>query len=299
MSLYRDVAVVVLNTLLLAAALEGAALGYEHWRPTSAIEFDYAPYRMVKMTRAPWPLNRDGFRASEWSEYQNHFVVEFLGGSVCLGIGSNTGPSIPERLQATLWKAGLSDARVVNLCQGGATSGQELAIFAQYGLALKPQVVLSFDGANDILHPSPIGDDAAANLPYLDSAMRGHSLLSHMAFARVLARRLRRTKPAPVDEDEVERSYIGNLLAVRRLAGDSLHAVLLQPVTNVVAPRYTRARDALRASSLRLVDLTTIQAPFSDHVHFTGPEGYEQIFRELGRQGLIGELEARYRACSH
>ena len=52
------------------------------------------------------------------------------------------------------------------MCQGGATSAQELAILIEYGLPLHPQAVLSFDGANDVLHPRPIGDDDAANLPY-------------------------------------------------------------------------------------------------------------------------------------
>ncbi len=114
---------VFLNTLLLLLGSEGAARLAE-WvhPPASDLTFEYAPYRMLKMSQAPWRLNRDGFRARELETYRNSFLIEFLGGSVCLGVGTNPGPTVPERLEIALHRAGLARVEVLNLCQGGATS---------------------------------------------------------------------------------------------------------------------------------------------------------------------------------
>src|SRR5262249_49495385 len=140
---------VLASTLVLLAVGEGVSRLAEGLRPSSSeVAFEYAPYRMLKMAHAPWPLNRDGFRARELDTYRNSFLVEFLGGSVCLGVGTDAGATVAERLEQALVRAGLERAQVLNLCQGGATSAQELAIFLEYGLPLSPQVVLSFDGAN-------------------------------------------------------------------------------------------------------------------------------------------------------
>src|SRR6202040_3138098 len=123
-------ALILFQTLTLLTLAEGAARMAEWLRPRSDdLAFDYAPYRMLRMTRAPWPLNRDGFRARELETYRNTFLIEFLGGSVCLGVGTTPGQTLPERLQAALDARGLARAAVLNLCQGGATSAQELAIF--------------------------------------------------------------------------------------------------------------------------------------------------------------------------
>lgn len=232
------VIVQVLGWLLLA---EGAARLAEWLRPGAEdIAFDYAPYRMLRMVRAPWPLDREGFRARELETYRGSFLVEFLGGSVCLGVGTNAGRTVPERLEETLHAAGLARAAVLNLCQGGATTAQELAIFIEYGLPLEPAVVLSFDGANDLMHPRPIGEDDGPNLPYRNAEMRvqfngHHSWVAHLALTRVASRLLGRT-PAPgptgaVAADEILRSYLYTLSVTRSLAQSrgALYAVLFQP----------------------------------------------------------------------
>ena len=260
-----------LYTLLLLLALaEGAARLAEWVHPgRDQVSFEYAPYRMLKMARAPWPLDRDGFRARELASYRGSFLVEFLGGSVCLGVGTDTGPTVPERLEQALRREGLEHAQVLNLCQGGVSSAQELAIFLQYGLPLEPQVVLSFDGANDVMHPAPIGEDPAANLPYFDAGMRaridGQDGWSHLAAVRVLARLAARWRtPGPgsiaaVPEREILDSYFYTLSIDRTLAEarGAWYAVLLQPTLHYRKPwsaeeaamwRSRRPRDAAALS---------------------------------------------------
>ena len=275
---------IIVNTLVLLALAEGAARVAERVHPgTDEVTFAYSPYRMLKMTHAPWRLNRDGFRAGEVETYRDSFLVEFLGGSVCVGVGENPGETVPERLEEALHQAGLVRARVLNLCQGGAVSAQELAIFVEYGLPLHPQVVISFDGANDVLHPSPVGDDSEANLPYrnaqIEARVDGRDGFSHLALARVAARIAQRfresgpTQGVPVEERAVLDSYLYHLAAVRTLteADHGLYAVAFQPtlhylkpwsaeetamwgrrrsrdgeqLTNVIRGRYGRAREAL------------------------------------------------------
>jgi hypothetical protein len=245
---------IILNTLLLLALAEGAARVAEKLHPGGdQVAFTYSPYRMLKMQRAPWTLNRDGFRAQELDTYRDgFFLIEFVGGSVCLGVGEHPGAAVPERLELALHALGLPRARVLNLCQGGATSAQELAILIEYGLGLHPQAVLSFDGANDVLHPRPVGVDDAANLPYqnaqLEARVDGRDGLSHLAVARV-ALRLESRFRAPVPASQAPAagsvpitaildSYLYHLAQARTLteAQRGLYAVLLQPTLHLDKP---------------------------------------------------------------
>lgn len=263
---------IAINTLALAALAEGASRLVEWLRPPSHdLVFDYAPYRMLRMSKAPWPLNREGFRAQELDSYRGSFLVEFLGGSVCLGVGTNTGPALPERLEAALHAAGLERARVLNLCQGGAPSAQELAIFLEYGLPLAPQVVLSFNGANDLMHPRPIGDDDAPNLPYRHREMRAvfegrHTALAHLALSRLAGRAARRILPDhpgggdAVPPEAILNSYLYVTEVTRTLTESQggFYAVLLQPTLHYAKPwsqqeaamwRQRRPRDADQVSA--------------------------------------------------
>jgi hypothetical protein len=294
---------IVFNTLLLLALAEGAARMAEWVHPGSEdVAFVYSPYRMLKMSRAPWPLNRDGFRARELETYRDSFLVEFLGGSVCLGVGDHPGETVPERLEAALHEAGLVRAQVLNLCQGGAVSAQELAIFVEYGLPLHPQVVISFDGANDLLHPRPVGEDDGPNLPYrnaqIEARVDGLDALSHLALARVAARLAGRLQPearaqaGAVPESAILESYLTHLTAVRTLteADHGLYAAALQPtlhyakpwsaeetamwnsrragdgaqLTNVIRERYGHARETVAAwGASRGVTLFDLTPTFS------------------------------------
>jgi len=249
------IAFLLLAVLVLLGFAEGTAAVVERLHPQSVdIGFDYAPYRMLRMDRGPWPLNRDGFRARELETYRDGFLIEFLGGSACLGVGDHPGSTVAERLQYALDRRRLARAQVLNLCQGGATSAQELAIFIQYGLPLEPQVVLSFDGANDLLHPRPVGTDDAPNLPYRDREMRAgfdghHSLLSHLALFRMAGRIAKRrredpAKSAAVPPEAIIASYEYVLGITHGLAQSSgaYYAVLLQPTLHYRKPWSTEER---------------------------------------------------------
>jgi hypothetical protein len=242
---------VVLRSLVLLACAEAAARWVEYRADRGGLTFGYAPYRMLRMTRAPWPLNREGFRARELETYRGKFIIEFLGGSVCLGVGSNPGKTLPERLEEALHQRGLIEAAVVNLCQGGATTGQELAIYLQYGRPLNPEVVLSFDGANDLMHPRPIGGDDAPNLPYRNAELKARvegsdSVIEHLALVRVgtrvvarwLARPARTEGPSAVPIDAIIGSYLDTLGVTRTIAQSegALYAVLFQPTLHFAKP---------------------------------------------------------------
>lgn len=244
-----SVPLIVTNALLALALAEGAARLAERAHPGGdQVSFRYSPYRMLQMDRAPWPLDRDGFRAQELESYRGSFLIEFIGGSVCLGVGDDPGEPIPERIQEALRRAGLARAKVLNLCQGGAASAQELAILVEYGLRLNPDAVLSFDGANDVLHPRPIGEDDAANLPYknaqLETRVDGGDALSHLALARVafrLAGHFQAPAPArdePVAIGTILDSYLYHLGLARTLAQSqhAFYAVLLQPTLHLDKP---------------------------------------------------------------
>jgi hypothetical protein len=262
---------IALNTISLLALAEGAARLAEWAHPDAeGVAFAYSPYRMLKMTRAPWPLNRDGFRARELETYRDSFLVEFLGGSVCLGVGEDPGETIPERLEDALHQAGLARVQVLNLCQGGAASAGELAIFVEYGLPLHPAVVLSFDGANDLLHPRPVGDDDAPNLPYrnpqLEARVNGRDALSHVGLARVAARLAARIRtPArpsgePVPERAILDSYLYHLGAVRTLARaeHGFYAVVFQPTLHYQKPWSAEETGMWRARSAGGAELSEI-----------------------------------------
>jgi hypothetical protein len=251
---YARAAAVLVQTVLLLLAAEFAARVIEAVRPArDELSFTYAPYRMLRMAKAPWPLNRDGFRALDWDAYRGKFLIEFLGGSVCLGVGTNPGKTVPERLEAELRHRGLARAAVVNLCQGGATSAQELAIFLQYGVPLQPGVVLSFDGANDFMHPRPVGDDPAPNLPYRNAEMQArfdgqHSWPDHLAVVRTMWRYLRNRgasafvhsavdQPTVQDKDIIESyEYVIGITALLARHAGAYYAVLFQPTLHYRKP---------------------------------------------------------------
>jgi len=215
--------------------------------------FDYAPYRMMKAVKSPWEINKDGFRAKPFEQYQRdnnkNFRIVFLGGSACLGYGRDTGPPLSTLLEQRLHSLGFLDIEVINLAQGGAVSGQELAILIQYGLKLNPQIVVSFNGANDLMHPAPFGDDEQPNLPYLNQSMRElwHNakspltyILNTTSIGRVikgLKRRLITAKNSVPIEDVVN-SYTQTMEVTYRIVSSygAEHMILLQPIITIDKP---------------------------------------------------------------
>ncbi len=251
---YSVIAQVGFNCLLAFFLLNVGAYVVERIHPEPGLgpDFDYAPYRMMKHVHAPWPLNEDGFRAPSLkataATASEHFNIVFLGGSVCLGVGGDNGAPLPDLLEEALHHQGLKQARVLNLCQGGAVTGQELAILLQYGLEQRPSLVVSFDGANDLMHPAPIGFDEKPNLPYLNKEMsalwsqvkNGSSFilpLMQTPIAHLVRRTIKHIHFHPAAEavnsaDEIVDSYIQGLDLATRISTSYhiAHAVVLQPV---------------------------------------------------------------------
>ena len=138
---------------------------------------------------------------------------------------------------------------------------------------------------------------------------------------------------APVAIESILDSYLYHLSLARSLteAQHGFYAVLLQPTLHLDKPwspqesliwhtahprdaasftllihdRYAEARQAAgrwsASNGVTLYDLTRVfsdapEAVYSDSVHFRGPRGYEMLFAELERQGLITSLRQRYQA---
>ncbi|MBI1308653.1 MAG: hypothetical protein GC129_02185 [Proteobacteria bacterium] len=264
---YRDAAVIVLNCLILLALVEVAVRtldhkGFDSQKFLVTIGFDYAPYRMSKQVRADFPLNSDGFRAPELSELakeKDAFTVLFIGASTCVGFGKNTGEPVSALLEQELHQRGMAKARVINLCQGGAVSMQELLILLQYGLPLHPDAVVQFTGANDIFHPAPLGEDAAIGLPYEDAMMRA---LWHRPAPWVVNLRLvdhlrlwldsppAPERPAVISSAAIAENFMQNVVNIHHLlAPDTLHVVLLQPSSVFRRPQPS-AEEVVRIKEL-------------------------------------------------
>jgi hypothetical protein len=128
-----------------------------------------------------------------------------------------------------------------------------LAIFLEYGLPLRPQVVISFNGANDLFHPQPLGDDPGANLPYHDREMRAlfagmHSWSEHLGIKRVSDRLYRRlnegseamySKPrGMVAPGTILESYFYTTEVIRALTEEQhgLYGLILQPALHYAKP---------------------------------------------------------------
>ena len=274
-AVYSKSARIVLDFLVLFTVLNIGAFVIEKVHPEKGVvlDFDYAPYRMMKQVHGPWPLNDDGFRAPPLAQLEAHsgdfFNIVFIGGSVCLGAGGENGAPLPQLVEEMLRKKGMGKIRVINLCQGGTVTAQEFAIFLQYGLPLEPALLVSFNGSNDLFHPAPIGFDEKPNLPYLDDEMRAlwtqgrlgaglTSALRSLPISHLLRRvnkhfRMHPASGPGVSVEEAVGSYVFGLDLTARLARSYKipYAVFLQPTLYV-------------AKKIHHEELERISDPFQD-----------------------------------
>jgi hypothetical protein len=271
--------IILTNTLILLMFTECSSFLILHFkyappkkRPSPLLEFEYAPYRMMKTKVAGWPINKDGFRAKPLEYYhqksQQTFRIVFLGGSVAIGYGKNNGDPLSDLLQKRLLELGLSQVEVINLGQGGAVSAQELAILLQYGLPLRPQIVVSFNGVNDFMFPYPIGSHESPNLPYqnkrfqalwaddIDSKSMREILFRKTSTGRLLQIIKQKFQPQPsstysikkeVPIGEVVNSYIDTMDIINHLTKPHgiTHMVMLQPTSLVNKPLSSAEREFL------------------------------------------------------
>jgi lysophospholipase L1-like esterase len=198
--------------------------------------------------------NALGFRGPETSleKPAGRFRIVVLGGSSAWGFGCTADErTVPGRLQTLLRKLhpGL-DLEVINAGQIGFGSTQELIYFHRQILPLEPDLVLLFDGYNDILadltnpasgwplhsdllksrfedsfHPHPLRKDIVAlfrQSRFLDLIMR---LLSETIAGNRRGLIMPRVAPTATSEN-----YLRNLRALARLAAPTPLWVALQPV---------------------------------------------------------------------
>ena len=177
------------------------------------------------------------------------FRIVVLGGSVAWGLGSTADErTVAGWLQAELHRLRPGrDLEVVNAGQPGFVSGQELLLFHRTLAALAPDLVILFDGYNDVeadlTNPTTDWPQNAAQLrtryeDFLRSGRLGADLGRFFAQSRLVElvqRRLHTGAPASpwvpaVAPAATGESYARNAAAIARLAAPAPVWVALQPV---------------------------------------------------------------------
>ena len=262
---YKTLGVIALNTLFLFLLIEVFALTIETFRPgndRALSSFEWAPWRLIKSKNPEdnsFVLNSDGFELQSFHippKIVGETRVVLLGGSTCVGYGVGDGSAlnIDKALKEIAENAQSDNSfRFINLYQAGAVSFDEVVIFSLYGLSLKPDIVLLFNGANDIYATVPLGPNKKAGLPYMaDQHMqRWHksdtnflvSLSQIFATTRVMRRILNKVAQLEDKQNAVENSdmhkteiantYLRSLTILNALGEANGFKVLvaLQPVS--------------------------------------------------------------------
>lgn len=140
-------ALAAVSLLLTLGVLEVAARAYVKWRYGDAAHgmnwrFAYEPYLL---TRTDERLHRE---------------VPAKGGSLrVLMVGGSTAALVPDALLASELEAALRrPVEVINLGQGGYILNQERIALLLHGLKLQPDLVITLDGANDLVTASKTGE---------------------------------------------------------------------------------------------------------------------------------------------
>jgi hypothetical protein len=99
-------------------------------------------------------LNAEGFRTREivMPKPADEVRIFFVGGSTVIG-GYQVETTIPGMVEAHLHANGLPQARTYNFGVLSFVSGQELALFVHRLIDLKPDLVIAYDGGNDLYEP--------------------------------------------------------------------------------------------------------------------------------------------------
>lgn len=215
---------------------------YEHWstRPNLRGRF--------------FRTNTLGFRGSETTVQKpaGRFRIVVLGGSAAWGLGCTADArTVPGRLEARLREQYPGrDIEVINAGQFGFVSGQELIYYHRVIVPFAPDLILLFDGYNDIMADftnlvSGWPQNAALlQARYEDDALAHHLRESIVAFLRrsrfldltsraVTARIAGRTgNPAQpvIDPAVTADQYVHNATALARLAAPVPVWIALQPV---------------------------------------------------------------------
>ncbi len=120
-----------------------ASLKYDYTQPIRLL----APDQHNKYVN----INSDGFRGSEFDFQDDDYKIFFIGGSTTYGfITSSDEFTIPSLLEKIINNAGL-DVKVINAGIPAANSSDELYYLENYILNYSPNMIITYDGWNDIL----------------------------------------------------------------------------------------------------------------------------------------------------
>jgi hypothetical protein len=97
-------------------------------------------------------LNALGLRGPLPGPKGDEYRVLVLGGSAAFN-GVPLSRSIPGELERRYLESGRARARVYNWGVVSAVSGQELALLVHHGVDYAPDLVIAYDGANDVIGP--------------------------------------------------------------------------------------------------------------------------------------------------
>jgi len=103
----------------------------------------------------PIRLNAEGFRIEREivnPKPADEFRIFVLGGSTVIG-GRPIAATIPAVIEAHLQASGLPQAHVYNFGVVSFVSGQELSLLVHRLINLKPDLVIAYDGGNDVYEP--------------------------------------------------------------------------------------------------------------------------------------------------
>lgn len=220
--------------------------------------------------------NALGFRGPEVAQPKppGRVRIVVLGGSVAWGLGATADDrTVAGRLEAHLrqQRPGL-DVEVVNAGQVGFVSGQELILYHRLVAGLSPDLVLLFDGYNDVEADisNPVSDwpQNAAQLKtryedFLRSGRLGADLARALRQSRLLdlgARFLAARRGAPsgpwtpaVPPEATAASYVRNAAALSRLAAPVPVWIALQPVLATIRKPLASEEQHMLAEKERLI----------------------------------------------
>ena len=211
--------------------------------------------------------NALGFRGREVAlpKPAGRYRIAIMGGSAAWGLGSTADErTVAGRLEARLRAARPDlDVEVVNAGQAGFVSGQELIHFHRAVAPLQPDLVLLFDGYNDveadIANPLTDWPQNAAHLKaryedFLRSGRLGADLARALRGSRALELAegwLPRRPAGPwlpvVSAENTAASYTRNAAALARLAAPAPVWVALQPALAATAKPPSREEERMLA----------------------------------------------------
>ena len=98
-------------------------------------------------------INEYGLRSPSIKNIENSNNCMFLGGSVAWGFGASSNKNIPSYLiEKNLNEIIKENLNVINFAQNSFNSHDEIKSFVSYVDEIKPKIIITLTGINDIFH---------------------------------------------------------------------------------------------------------------------------------------------------